>query len=89
MSKKNPTLQEFGAAYSAVESLIVVKVGKMSDSQARTLSRAVDSLTATNCWWATYKIKPLVQYALEERGRMKRARRRSSRISNTSGGKHG
>lgn len=74
--KRNPLLQEFGAAYSAVESLIVVKVGKLSDSQASTLRRAVDSLTDSNCWWATYKIKPLVQYALEERGRMKRARSR-------------
>jgi hypothetical protein len=77
--KKNPVLQEFGAAYSAVESLIVSKVGKLSDSQARTLSRAVDSLNEGNCWWATYKIKPMVQYALEERGRMKRARSRKKR----------
>ena len=82
--KKRLALQEFGAAYSAVESLIVSKVGKLSDSQARTLSRAVDALTATNCWWATYKIKPLVQYALEERGRMKRAMsRRKSRAADS------
>lgn len=79
MRKNKLILQEFGAAYSAVESLIVTKVAKLSDSQTRSLSKAVDGLTQTNCWWATYRIKPLVQYAIEERGRMKRAmsRRRS------------
>jgi hypothetical protein len=73
---KRGFLQDCGKLLSDYESAIVTKVGALSDYECRLVSRALRELTPTNCWWATYRCKPVVEYALEERTRMRKAMRR-------------
>lgn len=75
-SVKHGFLQECGKLLSDYESAIVTKVAALSDNECRSVRRALNRLTNTNCWWATYRCKPVVEYALEERTRMRRAMRR-------------
>jgi hypothetical protein len=48
----------------------------MSTTELKTLSTVCDALAQTNCWWATYRVGPIVQAMARE----ELAARRSAKV---------
>ena len=56
-----------------LESGIRREIEAMDDDKAEELSKAVESLTTSNCWFAAYDIAPIIKSALSERKRSRAA----------------
>lgn len=66
-------LGPFAYLYLDFESAIEEKLKEDSDADLKSLMEAAEKTTATNCWWAIYRVAPFVR---EEAARLLLARDR-------------
>jgi hypothetical protein len=65
----DPMLQEWAKKHAQLERSIIQYVDATSDKGAARLARVVGALTTTNCWFAEWDVKPMVEDALRFRAR--------------------
>ena len=65
----NRLLDAWAQQHWSLEAGIRREIEGLDDKKAQNLSVAVNSLTMTNCWFATYEIAPIVKSALFERAK--------------------
>lgn len=70
---RNADLKACGRLYSEMESAVLNAVRGLTDQQAESLRRCIANLNQVNCWWAEYRVAPIIRIALVERRRERRS----------------
>lgn len=72
---EHPKIMEWAKEHYLLENGILASVAIMSDDDLQALKHAASSLTSTNCWYAEYDVKEMVEHAVaQEEGIRNRGR---------------
>lgn len=62
---KHTLIEVWAAKHHALEHEMREVIGKMTDDEIQALRNAASSLTATNCWFAEYDVRPMIEELLD------------------------
>ena len=69
---EHPLIELWAQKHFDLECEMRSKIGEMSIEQVQDLRRATESLTTTNCWFAAYDVRPMIEEILTDRERRDR-----------------
>lgn len=74
----HPLIEKWAQKHYELETAINVAVAKMPDDHLKALKHAANSLTATNCWFAEFDVKEMVEGSISREEHARKGKQQSA-----------